>query len=193
MLTRWSNATDPHPSLGEWEDPHLWWTQGRCKDCHRPLKDGETIGVGKAGERPSSHKEEHWREFHGRATGSSESRCYVCHSSNTCRDCHDHPPTTHTKEFKRPSGDGVDAARHTLLGRMRPSSCLVCHGSFVTMCTKCHAPGEVQEWQDRALSDLDHWPTLLDSLRKHKPLSAEQQADVDEQEPADDKPASTDH
>lgn len=172
VAAKWNRATDPHLSLGEWESASVWWQRGKCSDCHREEQDGETSEFHVAGAEPTSHKNPCWLQVHGRATASSEARCFVCHSTAGCQSCHNHAPATHTAGFLHPSSGSQDANRHVLLVRLRPSSCLVCHGNFVSTCGQCHAPGELHECQQQALADLQHWPTLMDSRRNQTAAQA---------------------
>ena len=168
VLTRANRATDanlpiPPLSLGGWESAHVWWQRGKCSECHREEPDGKIGELRVAGPKPTSHEASSWAETHGRAKDSNQDRCFVCHSKNNCRSCHDRAPKTHTTEFLQPSSDSLDANRHILLARLRPSSCLVCHGNFVSTCGQCHAPGEVHDWQQQGMTTLKHWPALLNA------------------------------
>lgn len=159
---KWSRATTPGLSSPDtWESAHIWWQEGRCNECHQPEKSGEIIQGEGIQRQPRSHREEFWRETHGRSELSSEGRCFICHSVDTCKTCHSHPPETHTNEFMSPGSDSVDALRHIVLGRARPSSCIVCHQDFVSSCSKCHGSGEVYDWYERGQGELARWPSLL--------------------------------
>ncbi len=161
LLPSWVDASGPESPLDEWEDSQVLWQQGECSECHQDKEDDEAQVRFIAGARPASHESACWTAMHGRADASSPQRCFVCHSAATCESCHSHPPATHTSRFMNPSSDGLDANRHVMLARLRPSSCLVCHESFVSTCGQCHAPGEVQDWQKRAVAGLKHWPELV--------------------------------
>ena len=166
VMHRYRRATDPHLSLGEWEDSSVWWQQGKCTECHRQPLTGEAGNPHIAGAEPKSHRNPTWRWNHGRSEEASESRCYTCHKSSSCQACHRRRPEDHTEAYMHPASRGPDATRHALFARLEPSSCLVCHGSLITGCAKCHAPGETQQWQDEAMERLSRWPSLLQSTQK---------------------------
>ena len=179
VTARWSRATNSGVSLGEslggWERAHTWWQRGRCNECHREGKDGDVGELRAVGNKPKSHEVVNWSEVHGRMAVASEQQCLVCHSVDNCQSCHDRAPLTHTSEFVHPSSDSLEANRHILLARLRPSGCLVCHGSFTTTCGECHAPGEVHDWQQQGFDDLSDWPSLVKSRSIHlaKPKPSE--------------------
>ncbi len=182
IWSRWSEATDPRVSLGEWESSHIWWQRGKCQECHRDQEAHEADDPHIAGKMPASHRQPGWGHTHGRAEHSSEGRCYSCHSTSNCQSCHDHAPATHTAGFLHPSSNDIESNRHILLARLRSSSCLVCHDSFVTTCGECHAPDELHRWQQQGLTDLEHWPKLMNHPRKSKPapsLAPKQHPDED--------------
>ncbi len=162
---RYQRATDPHLSLGEWEDPSVWWQEGKCVECHREPMADELDDLHVAGPEPKSHRDTEWRLNHGRSSIASEARCYTCHSTPSCKSCHDQPPETHTAGFIEPASKGPDSTRHAILARLNPSSCLVCHESLVTGCARCHAPSETRQWQQDAMENLSKWPELLEHAR----------------------------
>ena len=163
---KWGRATAPGitPPDG-WESAHIWWQEGRCNECHQPEKSGELLQSEGISRQPRSHHDPFWREKHGRSEFSSEARCFICHTVDTCRACHNHPPETHTQEFMHPASNSTEALRHIVLARARPSSCRVCHQEFVSTCSKCHGSSEAFEWHKRGEADLARWPSLLKSLR----------------------------
>lgn len=131
-----------------WEnDVHEWRHAGACLDCHSKqndidLKEGWTIPP------PQSHDERFRRYTHGRGTGFSVQRCAACHRANECSDCHAQLPESHTADFVRPHGIGME--RHILLATIRPATCLACHESFVHACVGCHTAAEVSPWEQQA-------------------------------------------
>lgn len=166
---KWSRATTPGlTSPDHWESPHVWWQEGRCNECHQPEKSGELLEGTGISRQPRSHHDPFWREVHGRSELSSESRCFICHSVDTCQTCHNHPPLTHTREFMQPGSDSTAALRHIVLARARPSSCMVCHQKFVSSCSKCHGAGEVRDWYEKGAADLERWPSLLKKLQSEE-------------------------
>jgi len=162
VTQRYQHATDPHLSLGEWEDSSVWWQQGKCVECHRQPSADESDDIHVAGPQPESHRDPSWHLNHGRSDIATEARCYTCHSTPSCQSCHDRRPKNHTEDFLRPAGDHAGATEHVVLGRLNPSSCLVCHKSLVTGCSRCHAPSETRQWQHTAMQALSQWPSLLD-------------------------------
>jgi len=165
---KWGRATTPGMVPPDaWESAHIWWQEGRCNECHQPEKSGELLRSEGISRQPRSHHDPFWREKHGRSELSSEARCFICHTVDTCQTCHNHPPETHTREFLHPAGNSTEALRHIVLARARPSSCLVCHQEFVSTCSKCHGSNEVFEWYESGEADLDRWPSLLQSRRVH--------------------------
>ncbi|MEZ6148494.1 MAG: hypothetical protein R3C09_00090 [Pirellulaceae bacterium] len=174
VAVKWSRSTSPgFVSPETWESSHVWWNKGRCNDCHQPDKSSEVLLVdrvlsGEEGEgisrQPRSHHDPLWLDKHGRSPQSSEERCFICHTVDTCQACHNHPPNTHTREFMQPGSHSTEALRHTVLARARPSSCLVCHQDFVSSCRKCHGSSEVLDWHARGQAQLERWPLLLKNL-----------------------------
>ena len=163
---KWGRATTPLIAPPDaWESAHIWWQEGRCNECHQPEKSGEIRRSDGISRQPRSHHDPFWREKHGRSELSSEARCFICHTVNTCKTCHNHPPETHTREFMQPGSNSTEALRHIVLARARPSSCMVCHQEFVSSCSKCHGSNEVFDWYKYAEADLARWPSLLESLR----------------------------
>ncbi len=128
-------------------DVHAWRHAGACLDCHAKQgdaepKDGWTITP------PDSHSEQFRRYTHGRGEGFSYRRCAACHREQECGDCHARLPESHTTDFVRPRGSGME--RHILLATIRPATCLACHASFAADCVDCHTASELQPWQVRA-------------------------------------------
>lgn len=165
---KWKRASTPAiASPDHWESPHVWWQEGRCNECHQPEKSGEIVHETGISRQPRSHHDPFWRETHGRSELSSEARCFICHTVDTCKTCHNHPPVTHTRDFLQPGGDSTAALRHITLARARPSSCMVCHQDFVSSCSKCHGSNEVYDWYEQGSSDLERWPSLLKSLQSY--------------------------
>ncbi len=166
---KWSRATTPDIIQPEsWESAHVWWQQGRCNECHQPDKSGELLNSEGISRQPKSHHDPFWREKHGRSEFSSETRCFICHTVDTCQTCHDHPPETHTKEFMQPGSDTTAAMKHIILARARPSSCMVCHQDFVSSCSKCHGSSEVFKWYEHGKDQQLDWPSLLKNLKTHR-------------------------
>lgn len=128
-------------------DVHEWRHAGECLECHSrqgdiDLKDVWTIPP------PTSHSDQFRRYTHGRVEDFSYQRCAACHRQSECADCHAHMPESHTADFVKPHGLGME--RHILLATIRPATCLTCHASFVTDCVVCHTAAELRPWQEQA-------------------------------------------
>jgi hypothetical protein len=118
------------------------------------------------------HTEIFQKYTHGRMENITSESCYSCHQTNSCKDCHSRKPETHTTDFTHPKGSSRGMEEHIMLARLRPSSCLVCHDSFVSDCTNCHTQEEAEKWQNTGDDVLLKWtkgfrnsPSLYKSLR----------------------------
>ena len=152
VFALWTASADPHASVDRSALAPEWWKQGKCEECHR--QDGE------AGSKAPAYHSAQFRQFtHGRS-GMGEERCLNCHSLQGCRDCHSLAPQNHTAGFRRPGVDSLDAQRHAALARVRPSTCLTCHGSFNVTCGACHTRSETDAWALAARDALACWPRL---------------------------------
>jgi hypothetical protein len=149
----WIAADDPHASLETRELAPDWWLRGECEECHAPGRDGATAA-------PGFHTGQFRRFTHGRDPGLEPWRCGKCHTTAGCKDCHATAPPSHTPGFRRP-GEGLDARRHAMLGRLRPSSCMTCHRSFAESCGECHTANELADWSLDARRELQRWPEFL--------------------------------
>ncbi len=137
------------------QNHHEWRKQGECLECHS--QEDPAIMAS-----PKYHSVQFRRYTHGRISELTSIKCYACHEISTCQACHNRMPESHTESFV--SG----MARHILLGRIRPSSCLVCHQSFVSACTKCHMLAEVSPWENDAKTELLRWKELHANLPNNK-------------------------
>lgn len=158
-------ATDPHRGLGEWENVHDWRKRGECIECHSartalPLAAGNPQG--RVIPPAEYHTDEFRRYTHGRHEKHQPQRCAACHERSACIACHARLPESHSEGFTRPQGDTPGAQRHVLLGRVRPSSCLACHGGFMHGCIDCHGPAQMLETQARAYKMLGCWAGALE-------------------------------
>lgn len=151
---------DPHWSLGEWENVHDWRKDGRCVACHtargaQPLAAGNPQGRTIT---PAKYHSEDFRRYtHGRSSKQTPEQCARCHERAVCEACHARPPETHVSAFTHPDGPSEGLEQHVLLGRLRPSSCLVCHRSLVAACMGCHTAEETIEWQEKGREALGAW------------------------------------
>ncbi len=149
-------------SLEQREDMHDWKIEGKCIECHKShyYVDSKTVKEGWNIPPSKYHTEEFSQFSHGRLEGTTSSRCYSCHKKSSCEACHNKPPSSHTLEFINPKSDSSGMEHHIMLGRMRPSSCLVCHKSFSSACTKCHTSEKAASWQEEAEKILSKWTDL---------------------------------
>ncbi len=146
------------------EDVHEWRKRGECRDCHADQATAPaTAGIEPLIAASAYHTEQFRRYTHGRRGELNPAGCVACHERQACASCHAVRPESHTPDFVAPTGGSDGTDRHTLLGRLRPSACLTCHGSFVSACSECHSPAEVLPWQSAAQDELQRWSSVLDS------------------------------
>ncbi len=131
--------------------PHQQWARGECADCH--------VDADAPSGAPAHHLDPLWSITHGRQEGAAPTRCLQCHTAKACRDCHQRRPESHTFGFMRPH-TAADARRHALLGRLRPSSCMLCHSAPARDCVGCHTATEARGWAEEAAPILSTWPEL---------------------------------
>jgi hypothetical protein len=94
-----------------------------CASCHTTISKEW---------KPENHSKD-WTQLHGREIGfaaqSSTATCNLCHTQQSCLQCHkDQPPKNHTN-FWRERGHGVTAD-------LDPKGCKVCHTE--DSCVRCH-------------------------------------------------------
>ncbi|MBI4821408.1 MAG: hypothetical protein HY791_34430 [Deltaproteobacteria bacterium] len=157
LVLRLGRATALGPSLGEWEDAHRWWQDGRCERCHHDSQESTPART-----KPAFHDEQFRLYSHGRQTqtlGSDPVGCPNCHEPRLCDECHDGAPTSHSFEFRDPAVGGRGAARHAVLGRLRPHGCLTCH-ERVESCESCHPRREIIRWFREGRDDMARWGAL---------------------------------
>ena len=132
------------------QNHHEWRKKGACLECHSQDDLARMAS-------PQYHTAQFRQYTHGRATDLA--KCNACHEISTCHACHQRIPESHTDGFiNAQTAEGLE--RHILLGRLRPSSCLVCHQNFVLSCIQCHTIVEVSSWEKDAKKDLMHWEKL---------------------------------
>lgn len=148
-------AADEPASLGIFV--HHEALTGRCKDCHESLlsEDLETVpelkrsdilviresahGSGQACATchegldrdiaPPSH-DVAWNHRHGQFGMQEDASCNVCHTEDSCRECHSiMQPTSHNNLFRMRT--------HGAMAQWDRTSCMVCHQE--ESCTSCHA------------------------------------------------------
>lgn len=135
-------------------DVHAWRHAGKCLDCHSKQSDSEPRS-GWIITPPVSHNDQFRRYTHGKSGGGGYQRCASCHQQNECQSCHNIMPESHTTDFVKPRGTGME--RHIMLASIRPTSCLTCHQPFVSECVGCHTPAEVMPWEERARREMSDW------------------------------------
>ena len=159
-------SSDPGRSLGEWEDVHKWRKSGDCMDCHADnVTDGDLADLDKGVTiYPASFHTEEFKKFtHGHTDQVATESCLSCHEQSSCVTCHTQMPSTHTSDFTHPDGDGEGMKLHIMLGRLRPSSCLTCHNSFVDACMDCHTLSESEKWMAEGVKDLGKWGDIFNT------------------------------
>jgi hypothetical protein len=142
ILGLWARAEEP-------AYPHERFGRGECGSCHE--------------EAPRYHQEQRWELSHSHAGPELVDDCRTCHAPGTCAECHAKPPQTHTSGFLRPVAGTPEAGLHTVLGRERPSACVVCHSAPVRECSGCHQPHEVRVWTEEARDTLERWRPQLEA------------------------------
>ncbi len=136
-------------------DVHEWRNDGKCMECHSKHSDSKNIKQGLVIPPPKSHTDQFRKYTHGRIKNFSYQRCSSCHIQNECKSCHNILPESHSSDFAKPAGIGME--RHIMLATINPSGCLTCHESFVAQCVSCHTPAEVKPWEEQARENLIEW------------------------------------
>lgn len=144
LWVRADDTDDIHATV-----PHERFGRGECASCHD--------------EAPRYHQDQRWELSHGQADFDLAEDCRTCHAPGTCADCHANTPATHTAGFLRPVAGTSEAGLHSVLGRERPSACVVCHDAPVSECSGCHQPKEVRAWTEGAHDVLDRWRPQLEA------------------------------
>lgn len=156
-------SSDPRWSPGDWEDVHQLREKGNCIECHTSTEQFGTVSPEKNGitSLPTKYHTKQFRLYtHGRTKSHSSASCFSCHRKNSCNSCHNQMPDTHTSDFVNPTGRGKGMEMHIMIGRIRPSSCLICHNSFKNECTNCHTLQEVSPWQVKGQQQLKKWERI---------------------------------
>ncbi len=136
-------------------DVHQWIHNGKCLECHSKHEYIDDVKLG-LNIPPSKYHTEQFRKYtHGKKAFLSIQSCSTCHEKNECLDCHNSLPDSHTRDFVKP--DGVGMERHIMLAKLGISSCLTCHNSFINDCTSCHTPSEVKPWEEKGKASLIKW------------------------------------
>lgn len=159
----------PAVRLGEWENVHDWRKLGKCIECHARRNQQQIAAGNPEGKliMPAKYHTEAFRRYsHGRSAGLQPQNCTNCHERTTCNTCHARMPESHVSGFTHPEGESQGAQVHALFGRERPSSCLVCHKTFMSGCVDCHSPKQLIETQERARKMLGPWGQLLEEAAR---------------------------
>lgn len=118
-------------------EPHTRATKGDCRRCH-PANGPDAPDHGKmklsAGEcrachqgRLASRHPGDWRTAHGAESRKDRASCRVCHTDESCNDCHGIP-------IPHPNGWG--AAHGEPAKKRGAAACATCHAA--RYCTECH-------------------------------------------------------
>lgn len=156
------NSTNFHAnSVGEWEKTDVWREKGKCMDCHKKYDKFITDKNDKlAVIFPTQYHTEQFRRFaHGIKQEINAESCLSCHRSDTCLSCHLKKPESHTRDFIRVAGEGRES--HTTLGRLSPTSCLVCHRNSKRECLECHVLSEMSKWEEDKHENLEKWLKII--------------------------------
>jgi len=129
-------------------DVHQWRNDGKCKQCHVLHSSNNNIKDQLVIPAPNSHSDQFRKYTHGRSKNFSYRRCSSCHLKTECQACHNILPESHSRDFVKPAGIGME--RHIMLASINPASCLTCHKSFAVECVNCHTPAEVKPWEQQA-------------------------------------------
>ena len=137
-----------------------------CMDCHGVLgvdRECATCHTVIDRDTPPANHEQLWRQLHGQTVRGglpgAANDCAMCHSEQTCTQCHlDETPASHNV-FWRTRTHGFAAA-------MDRESCATCHKE--DSCTSCHA-------DTKPLSHVGMWgnPLATHCFSCHYPLKAE--------------------
>ena len=142
-------------------DVHKWRYDGECLECHSEHEYVDKVKLGLSIP-PSKYHTEQFRQYtHGKH--SSAQSCSTCHKQKDCLDCHNSLPDSHTQDFVKPAGIGLE--RHIMLAKMGISSCLTCHQNFLKDCTPCHTPSEVKPWEEEGKKSLMKWENMYSVFR----------------------------
>jgi len=111
------------------------------EEAHQSGQDCATCHIGMARDQaPSSHNVV-WMKRHGIFGMQGDAACSVCHTEDSCRDCHSvMQPTSHNNLFRNKT--------HGVMAAWDRDSCQVCHEE--DSCTSCHA-------QTRPRSHTGRW------------------------------------
>ncbi len=90
----------------------------QCIGCHQVM-------------RPASHTARWADDVHGQMAALDRRQCALCHSAETCQDCHSQTPRSHF-----PLATFVNGG-HAMLARLDQRACMTCH-TYADTCQKCH-------------------------------------------------------
>ncbi len=168
-LIKWNRGTNPHFSLGEWETSSIWWKQDKCLECHKPVEEVKNAATESTKGSPTSPPRYHlvasWESRHGRIKAAKRTACYSCHQISSCDTCHGIAPKTHSIGFSKPDGMSMGTQLHAILGRLRPSSCVLCHRNLLADCGDCHSTEEITSLQNQGLKQLKEWPQIYETFK----------------------------
>jgi len=137
-----------------------------CMDCHAAVGAEQTCSTCHTvidRNTPPANHEQLWRQTHGKVVRGGvqgpATDCAMCHSEQTCSQCHqDEKPASHNVFWRERA--------HGLVAAMDRNSCATCHKE--DSCTSCHA-------DTMPLSHVGTWGNPLDAhcLSCHVPLKTQ--------------------
>jgi len=97
--------------------------------AHARLLGAQWLGNISQDQKPADHTEVFRTRTHGLRSQEPTAKCYACHTSQKCNECHEtEPPPSHTLRF--------DRSTHGRAATLRRESCTACHQA--DMCQACH-------------------------------------------------------
>lgn len=135
-------------------DVHETLNSSDCLSCHAEQSNYN----GKSKINASKLHDEVFRKYdHGSHAYTDLFTCTSCHTQKECIDCHSQKPESHTNNFIKPVGDGIQ--KHAFLSSMNTDSCVACHKPTIQQdCGSCHTVREVDSWIEMYGSKLN-WST----------------------------------
>lgn len=90
---------------------------------------------------PPDHSEVFKRRTHGPRSQEPTAKCYACHESRRCDECHETmPPPSHTLRF--------DRSTHGRAATLRRENCVACHeADFCQACHEVAPPGHTPDFR----------------------------------------------
>lgn len=130
---------------------------GKCQECHQPLmaenltsvpllerndilkirdeahssgQECQTCHVGMDPSQPPVGHDQLWMKRHGQFGSQDDAACSVCHSEDSCRECHSvMEPASHNNMWRLQT--------HGVMASWDRATCMVCH--YEDSCQSCHS------------------------------------------------------